>query len=363
MLAGTPIQPAVLLARELDGHAVTQPDQATAHDLRGDPAVTAHGLKASGAERLVHLRAGGAGTSALQDDLRTDAKLELGERDQVDARDEQIPPQLAGRDLGVHPRGEDRQVLGLDQRHLTVASNRAGSGDVAAEPAAFERLHLAEHAQLGSVLRPDADPRHRADLRHVQDSIPKRLHLARPLDYAELVVAKLPDIVAPKLDVLIVAINPSLQSAATGHSFSSSGNPFWRLLHEAGLTRVLLRAEEERRLLEFGIGLTSSAVRPTRAASELSKNERLRGAERVERLVAELRPRYVALLGLTLYPVFFPEGAERGPGRKTVRLAGARVFVLPNPSGRNRAYPGFEKKLVWYRALAEVVRGSQGKRA
>jgi TDG/mug DNA glycosylase family protein len=30
------------------------------------------------------------------------------------------------------------------------------------------------------------------------------------------------------------------------------------------------------------------------------------------------------------------------------------VFVLPNPSGRNRAYPGFAAKLHWYRELAEA---------
>ncbi|MET0795655.1 MAG: mismatch-specific DNA-glycosylase [Polyangiaceae bacterium] len=169
--------------------------------------------------------------------------------------------------------------------------------------------------------------------------------------------ASLPDIVGPKLDVLIVAINPSLQSAEAGHSFSSKGNPFWRLLYEAGLTPELLPAEDERRLLEFGIGLTSSAVRATRAASELTQKERLTGARRVEQQIAKLRPRFVALLGLTLYPVFFPGGLERGPGLKVAKLAGAALFVLPNPSGRNRAYPGFEKKLVWYRALAEVVHG------
>jgi len=36
---------------------------------------------------------------------------------------------------------------------------------------------------------------------------------------------------------------------------------------------------------------------------------------------------------------------------KPERIAGARVFVVPNPSGRNAAYPGFADKLVWYRAL------------
>jgi TDG/mug DNA glycosylase family protein len=162
----------------------------------------------------------------------------------------------------------------------------------------------------------------------------------------------LPDIVAADLDVLIVAINPSLRSATAGYSFASKGNPFWRLLHESGLTKVLLKPEEGSRLPEFGVGLTSGVRRATRTAAELTRAEQQLGAMRVVRLVAKLRPRYVALLGLTLYPIFFPSGTQRGPGFKTDTVSGSRVFVLPNPSGLNRAYPGFQKKLVWYRELA-----------
>jgi TDG/mug DNA glycosylase family protein len=166
----------------------------------------------------------------------------------------------------------------------------------------------------------------------------------------------LPDILAANLDVLIVAINPSVRSAEAGYSFASKGNPFWRLLHESGLTRVLLTAEEGARLPEFGVGLASGVRRATRAAAELTRDEQRRGAKRITRVVEELRPRFVALLGLTLYPIFFPGGTERGPGLKTSMMSGSRVFVLPNPSGLNRAYPGFEKKLIWYRALAKVLR-------
>jgi TDG/mug DNA glycosylase family protein len=171
------------------------------------------------------------------------------------------------------------------------------------------------------------------------------------------VTRSLSEILAPKLKVLIVAINPSVHSARAGHSFASKGNPFWRLLHESGLTPILLRPEDERRLLEFGIGLASSARRATRTAVELTRAERQVGARRIQRVVAELHPRVVALLGLTLYPIFFPTGSERGPGLKTSTLSGSSVFVLPNPSGLNRAYPGFDKKLIWFRALAEVLRG------
>ena len=165
----------------------------------------------------------------------------------------------------------------------------------------------------------------------------------------------LPDILAANLDVLLVAINPSVRSAEAGYSFASKGNPFWRLLHESGLTRVLLKPEEGARLPEFGVGLASGVRRATRTAVELTRAEQRLGAKRITRVVAELAPRYVALLGLTLYPIFFPAGTERGPGLKTGTVSGSRVFVLPNPSGLNRAYPGFDKKLIWYRALATVL--------
>ena len=166
----------------------------------------------------------------------------------------------------------------------------------------------------------------------------------------------LPDILASNLDALIVAINPSVRSAEAGYSFASKGNPFWRLLHESGLTRVLLKAEEGARLIEFGLGLASGVKRATRTAAELTRAEQRLGAERIRRLAEDLRPRYVALLGLTLYPIFFPAGTERGPGLKTDTLSGSRVFVLPNPSGLNRAYAGFDTKLVWYRALAKLLK-------
>lgn len=42
------------------------------------------------------------------------------------------------------------------------------------------------------------------------------------------------DLVGPRLRPVIVAINPSSQSAGIGYSFSSPSNPFWRLLHESG---------------------------------------------------------------------------------------------------------------------------------
>jgi len=63
----------------------------------------------------------------------------------------------------------------------------------------------------------------------------------------------------------------------------------------------------------------------------------------------------VAFVGSTAYRQFFGPGSTSGPGAKPERVCGATVFVVPNPSGRNAAYPRFVDKLVWYRRLRRWV--------
>ena len=171
---------------------------------------------------------------------------------------------------------------------------------------------------------------------------------------------RLPDVLAPALRVLFVGINPSLESARVGHHFASPGNPFWRLLHAAGLTPEPLAAADDRRMLELGFGLTNVCPRPTRGAAELSGAEYARGVRDLVRKVEELRPEVVALVGVTLARSVLPGSAETGPGPRKATLGGARVFVLPNPSGRNAAFPGFEQKRVWFDALREYARVAPG---
>ena len=162
---------------------------------------------------------------------------------------------------------------------------------------------------------------------------------------------RLHDVIAPDLRLLLVGINPGLRSAEIGHHFGGKTNPFWKLLHAARLTPELLRPEDEARLLEWGLGLTNVCGRPSRAASELSRDELRAGAVGLERKIWKLRPGRVALVGVTIYRDLFPRSETGGAGAKTERLAGAPVFVLPNPSGLNASFPGFANKLVWFEAL------------
>jgi TDG/mug DNA glycosylase family protein len=168
---------------------------------------------------------------------------------------------------------------------------------------------------------------------------------------------RLRDVTAPNLRLLFVGINPGLRSAEIGHHFGGRTNPFWRLLHAVGLTPELLPPEEDRRLVEWGLGITNLCARPTRAADELTKDELRRGAKILHKKVARLRPRAVALVGISLYKQVFPTGKVAGPGAKPETLAGIPVFVLPNPSGLNASFPGFSQKRVWFANLRKWLDG------
>jgi TDG/mug DNA glycosylase family protein len=172
-------------------------------------------------------------------------------------------------------------------------------------------------------------------------------------------VPRLKDVVAAKPRLLLVGINPGARSGAVGHHFAGLGNPFWRLLHAAGLTPVLLTYAEDQRLAEHDIALTNLCPRTTRTAAELTLAEMRRGRVTLARKVARWRPAVVALLGVSLYRICFGVAHGPGPGEKPERIAGARVFVLPNPSGLNASFPGFASKLEWFlrlRAFVDQVR-------
>ncbi|HEY2744780.1 MAG TPA: mismatch-specific DNA-glycosylase [Polyangia bacterium] len=164
-------------------------------------------------------------------------------------------------------------------------------------------------------------------------------------------MARLSDIVAPRLRALFVGINPGLRSAALGHNFAGKGNPFWRLLYAARLIDRPLGFAEERALLDYGLGITNVCARPSRSASELTRQELAAGARSLERKVQRLQPRTVVLVGLTIHQQIF--GRRATPGAKPETLGGAPVFVVPNPSGLNASFPGFQSKLIWFEALRE----------
>ena len=166
---------------------------------------------------------------------------------------------------------------------------------------------------------------------------------------------RLPARLCPEPRILFVGINPSLTSARVGHHFAGPGNPFYRLLHAAGLVPEPLTFADDVRLPEYRLALTNIAARATREAAELTAADYASGRRQLARTIAAIRPAVVAFVGGTAYRQFFGPAASTGPGAKPERIGDAAVFVVPNPSGRNAAYPGFADKLLWYRRLKRWV--------
>jgi G:T/U-mismatch repair DNA glycosylase len=100
-----------------------------------------------------------------------------------------------------------------------------------------------------------------------------------PADLLAAHGSTIPDVIAPGLTVLFCGINPGLWSAAVRLHFARPGNRFWPALHRSGFTPRLMRPDEQDQLPALGLGIPQ------------------------------------------------PEP-----------LGGARVWVLPNPSGLNAHY-------------------------
>ncbi len=147
----------------------------------------------------------------------------------------------------------------------------------------------------------------------------------------------LSDILEPRLSVIFCGLNPALTAHRDGHNFSNRSNRFWRVLHLAGFTPRLLRAEEEREMLQYGLGLTSAVSRPTKSASELKKSDYIAAAPMLEDKIRRLAPRNLAFLGKAACAAIGSR-AEIEWGRQPDDFAGTSIWVLPNPSGLNRAF-------------------------
>lgn len=169
------------------------------------------------------------------------------------------------------------------------------------------------------------------------------------------------DVVTDHPTILFVGINPGATSGKVGHHFAGPGNPFWKLLHAAKLVPLALTAAEDQRLAEFGYALVNLCTRPTKTAAELTRAELETGRAKLAAKIRAMKPAIVALVGLTLYPIVCGRGGPPGPGAKPDVIEGARVFVVPNPSGLNASYPTFAAKLPWFQQLRAFQSSGEGK--
>lgn len=155
------------------------------------------------------------------------------------------------------------------------------------------------------------------------------------------------------LHVLFCGINPSLYSAATGWHFARPGNRFWPALHLSGFTPRQLDPSEQHLLAGFGLGITNLVARATAQAAELDAAELHAGSERLKALVADRRPRVLAVAGVTAYRTAFAQ-PHAAIGAQPPIPGAPRVWVLPNPSGLNALWT-VPRLTEAFRELTEAV--------
>ena len=168
--------------------------------------------------------------------------------------------------------------------------------------------------------------------------------------------ATVPDLVGPGLRLLFVGINPGLWTAATSTHFAHPGNRFYPALLRAGvIDRAIDRGvgHDRRRpayLVERGIGITNLVARATPRAAELSAAELREGADAPRRVRRRAPAAVVAIAGVTAYRNAF-DRPKAVLGRQPESLAGAELWVVPNPSGLN-AHETIDTLAAAYRAPA-----------
>jgi double-stranded uracil-DNA glycosylase len=171
-----------------------------------------------------------------------------------------------------------------------------------------------------------------------------------------VILQPLTDRIRPPVRVLFVGINPGIRSSLTGHHFAGYSNRFWKLLYESGLVDEPIGYADDRRLPEWGYGITNLVPRPTPGIDTLRPEEYVAGARILARKIRRVRPGIVAFIGVTLYRAVFkcPAKARVSLGVQSETLEGARVFVLPNPSGRNANF-SYGEMLGAFRGLARLI--------
>ena len=168
----------------------------------------------------------------------------------------------------------------------------------------------------------------------------------------------LPDHLRKGMKLVIVGCNPSESSVRVGHYYAGRGNEFWPLLFKSGVVPEPFDYRDDRRVIEFGVGLTDLVKKPTNGIEELKREDFAEGRIVLAQKLGEFAPNVVAFNGKLTYEQFAQRKCKLGMQREL--LYGARVYVLPSTSGANAAKQS--EKLRHFRKLAQLVARAESER-
>jgi TDG/mug DNA glycosylase family protein len=162
----------------------------------------------------------------------------------------------------------------------------------------------------------------------------------------------LPDHLRKGMKLVIVGCNPTESSVRTGHYYSGRENPFWPVLFETGVIPEPLEYRDDKRIIEFAIGLTDLVKRPTRSITELTREDYAEGRIVLSQKLGEFAPHVIAFNGKSVYEQFSQRRAKLGLQKDL--LYGAQVYVLPATDSQHAQKP--KDRIVHFRKLAALVK-------
>jgi TDG/mug DNA glycosylase family protein len=174
----------------------------------------------------------------------------------------------------------------------------------------------------------------------------------------------LPDHLRKGMKLVIVGCNPTDSSVRVGHYYAGRENPFWPTLFDSGVIPEPFDYHDDKRVIEFGIGLTDLVKKPSKTTDLLTREDFAEGRIVLSQKLEEFAPRVVAFNGKLPYEQFAQRKCKFGLQKE--KLYGARVFVLPATPGsqpvtkaptKSPTKPANNKEaLLQFRKLAQLVK-------
>ena len=159
----------------------------------------------------------------------------------------------------------------------------------------------------------------------------------------------LPDLLRHNLDLVICGTAAGQRSAETGWYYAGTGNQFWTILNDTGLTSYKLSPKEYEILDEFGIGLTDLAKKTSGVDKKLKPNDYQ--IERTKLKLMKYQPYVIGFNGKKAAELCL--GRNRvNYGRQDVQFGESILFVLPSTS--NTAWRHWNPK-YWHQ-VAKLIK-------
>jgi TDG/mug DNA glycosylase family protein len=162
----------------------------------------------------------------------------------------------------------------------------------------------------------------------------------------------LPDHLRKGMKLVIVGCNPTESSVRVGHYYAGRDNPFWPIMYESGVMPEPFDYHDDKRVIEFGIGLTDLVKRPSKTQEELKREDFAEGRIVLSQKLEEFAPRVVAFNGKLPYEQFAQRKCKFGLQKES--LYGARVYVLPATPGS--AEDKRSEKVAHFRKLSQLLK-------